>query len=269
MSELFSFSFSAMGGAGNLHLYANSASAAEAAAERAIAEVERIERRYSHYRADSLLSAINRVAGAGGRLTVDGETAGLLDYAYACHAHSGGLFDISSGALRAAWDLTGDHIPSAEELAALLPRVGLDKTRWTSPHLQFDVSGMNLDFGGIGKEYAADRAASVCIDAGITGGLIELSGDIRVIGPHPDATPWAVAIVHPRTPERPCATVMIACGGLATSGDYARCIVVDGTRYSHLLDPGSGWPVQGLAAVSIHAERCMVAGSISTIAMFV
>jgi len=267
MSELYSYEFSAMGGPCSVHLYADAESVADVAAESAIAEVERIERRYSRYRPDSMLADINRVAAQGGRIAVDSETAGLLDYAYTCHRRSGGLFDISSGLLRKAWDFTSERLPSQHELDRLRARVGLQRVRWEVPWLAFDTAGMEMDFGGIGKEYAADRAAGRCAAAGIRHGLVELGGDIHVIGPHPDGRPWEIGIRHPQAPETPFAYVHIARGGLAASGDYARCIVVDGVRYSHILDPTTGWPVTGLAAVSVQAECCMVAGSVSTIAM--
>ncbi len=267
MTRLFSYSFDAMGGAANLHLYAEDEAVAAGAADEAIREIERIEQRYSRYRPDSLLSGINRTGAEGGRIAVDAETAALLDYAYACHTHSGGLFDISAGVLREAWDFGAGSLPEAADLDALRARVGLDKLRWHRPSLEFTRPGMELDFGGIAKEYAADRAARICRDNGIHGGLVELSGDIAVIGPHPDGSLWEIGIRHPRDPEALAGTVSLGSGGLAGSGDYARCIELEGVRYAHILDPVSGWPVQGLAAVNVAAESCMVAGSVSTIAM--
>jgi thiamine biosynthesis lipoprotein len=94
-----------------------------------------------------------------------------------------------------------------------------------------------------------------------------LGGDIRVVGPHPDGSPWRIGIRHPRLPDALLATVLLAQGGLASSGDYERCIVMDGRRQSHILNPKTGWPVHGLAAVSVIAPQCLIAGSASTIAM--
>ncbi|HEX5363900.1 MAG TPA: FAD:protein FMN transferase, partial [Gallionella sp.] len=114
---------------------------------------------------------------------------------------------------------------------------------------------------------AADQAAAVCVAQGIEHGLIELGGDIQVIGPHPDLSPWIVGIRHPRLADGIMATVEISRGAIASSGDYERYIVVDGVRYCHLLDPSTGWPVQGLASVSVISEQCLVAGSVATMAM--
>ena len=263
-----SFSFAAMGTDCAIHLYARTPAEAEAAAAAAMAEVLRIEARYSRFRSDSDLSAINRVAAAGGLVTVDAETAALLDYAVACHAHSDGLLDITSGLLRRAWDFSEpSRPPAAADIAALLDRVGLDKVRWERPHLSFLRCGMEIDFGGIGKEYAADQAVAACLACGVGHGLVDLGGDLAVIGPHPSGAPWRIGIRHPRQADSVMAEVLVAQGGVATSGDYERCVMIDGRRHGHILDPRTGWPSQGLASVSVVAGGCLPAGSLSTIAM--
>lgn len=267
MLELHSYQFFAMGTECVVHLYADAEEQADAVAQSAIDEVYRIEARYSRYSDDSVLSAINRAAANGGAVTVDTETAGLLDYAFACHAKSDGLFDITSGVLRRAWDFSAARLPAQGDIECLLPLVGMEKMRWANPELTFLVPGMELDFGGIGKEYAADQAAAICVSQGIAHGLIDLGGDICVIGPHPDGQPWNIGIRHPRNPESFIATVELAHGAIASSGDYERYIEVDGARYCHILNPRSGWPARGLSSVSILAEQCLVAGSLSTIAM--
>jgi FAD:protein FMN transferase len=126
---------------------------------------------------------------------------------------------------------------------------------------------MEVDFGGIGKEYAADRAATTAGALGIRHGMVNLGGDLRVIGPHPGDRPWTIGITHPRDPARTIAHLQLRDGGLATSGDYERFFVRDGRRYCHILNPRTGWPVDGPQSVSIVAPLCTVAGSCSTIAM--
>lgn len=267
MTTLHSFPFSAMGSPCELHLYAARRADAEQIAAAAVAEVLHIERRYSRYRSDSDLTAINRIAEQGGSVQVDEETAGLLQYAFAAFQNSGGLFDISSGLLHKAWHFKSGRLPEQAALDALLPRVGLDKVLWNSPQLSFTVAGMELDFGGLGKEYAADRAAETCLAAGVEHGLVDLGGDIRVIGPQPSGEAWRIGIRNPRHPGQIMATACLERGALATSGDYERCIEIDGRRYSHLLHPRTGWPVEGLSSVSVITDRCLVAGSVCTIAM--
>lgn len=256
-----------MGSPCELQLHGEDMAETGRVADLARADIQRLEQRYSRYRDDSLTSAINRVAAEAGSIRVDEETAALIDYADACHRESGGLFDITSGVLRRAWRFDSGAPPDADRIAALLGRIGWDKVIWQRPLLRFTRPGMEIDFGGIGKEYAADRAAAICLDAGIRHGLVNLGGDIRIIGPLPDDRPWRIGLQDPERPDGLLGGVLLTGGALATSGDYVRCLVIDGRRHGHILDPRSGWPVLGLTAVSVIAASCLVAGSISTIAM--
>jgi thiamine biosynthesis lipoprotein len=169
--------------------------------------------------------------------------------------------------LRKAWDFKSGKLPSEAQLQDLLARIGWEKLDWQRPWLAFTVPGMELDFGGIGKEYAADRAATLCYEQGFCHGLVDLGGDIKVIGPPADGTAWQVGIQHPRQAESLLVALEVKHGAVASSGDYERCIVIKGRRYSHLLNPKTGWPTQGLVAVSVIAPQCLVAGSATTIAM--
>ncbi len=263
----YSFPFSSMATSCAVHLYGDDSIGVEAAAKAAMTEVMRIEQRYSRYRADSVLAEINNAAQRAGSIIVDDETAGLLDYAYACYQRSDGLFDITSGILRRIWDFGSGRLPDRNAIDDLLPRIGLTKVCWERPRLAFPEGGMELDFGGIGKEYAADQAAAVCTALGIRHGLVDLGGDIAVIGPHANLAPWNIGIRHPRDSVSSIVSVPIDSGALASSGDYERFMEIDGRRYCHILNPITGWPSHGLAAVSVIADRCLVAGTISTIAM--
>ena len=242
-------------------------SAGQAVAEAAAGEVGRLERRYSRYRADSVVASINAVAAHGGALDVDAETTEVLDYAFACYRKSEGLFDITSGVLRRIWDFSTSCLPTQDAVDQVLRLVGLDKVVWEAPHLGFPKAGMEIDFGGIIKEHAADRAAGVCACLGLCHGLVELGGDIRVIGPHRDGSLWRIGLRHPFEADTAITMVELAGGGLASSGNYERFVEIEGRRYGHLLNPRTGWPVQGLASVSVAAESCLVAGSIASIAM--
>ena len=255
----------AMGSPCELQLFAGGE--AGAAVQAAVAEVERLEQLYSRYRADSFLSQINRVAEVGGSIEVDPETALLLDYSDTCFRESRGLFDVSSGILRRAWDFKSGKAATESELAALLPLVGWAKIEWGSPTLSFPVAGMELDLGGVVKEYAVDRVAVLLLERGIGSGFVNLGGDVRVLGPRPGGEPWRVGIRHHRIRDGVAALVEMERGALASSGDYERCIVIDGVHYGHILNPLTGWPVMELASVSVIADLCLVAGSAATIAM--
>ena len=265
--KLYKFEFSAMASPCRLLFYGADETLAGMAAADAIAEVSRIERKYSRYRNDSVLAEINRAAEAGAGIEVDEETGALLDFAFRAHVRSDGLFDISSGLLRRAWDFQKAELPSRETLAPLLERVGLSMVIWQTPALHFTRPGMELDFGGIGKEYAVDRAADVLRSYGIRHGLVDLGGDIEILGPQADGSPWRIGIRHPRESSRALATLELQQGALATSGDYERYIEVDGIRYCHILDPRTGMPCRGLMAASVVAAHCLLAGALATIAM--
>jgi thiamine biosynthesis lipoprotein len=259
------FEFYALGSDCSLQFVAPFRSVAEDAAVAVEREVARIETRYSRYRPDSELSRINNIASIGGSVDVDAETAGLIEYAYACFRRSDGLFDITSGLLRKAWNFHAGALPTEKIIAELLPRIGLNKIEWSNPRLTFGAAGMELDFGGIGKEYAADRAAQIASASGIEGGLVNLGGDVRVIGR--GELPWTIGIRHPRRSDASIGTLELLSGGLATSGDYERFVEVEGRRYCHILDPRSGWPVQGLQSATVIGDDCLVAGSLATMAM--
>ncbi len=264
----FEHRFTAMGGPCRFRLDSPEQAPALAAIDAAEAEVRRLERKYSRYLGDSLTSEINRLAGSGSATSIDGETAGLLRYAQTLWEQSGGLFDLTAGVLRRAWDFRSGRLPDQARLEALLPLVGWDRVRWDADAIGLPVAGMELDFGGCVKEYAADAAAAVLRDAGIGHALVDLGGDLAVTGPRGDGSPWQVAIRGPDRAGPAVAALELASGGLASSGDYERCIEVGGRRYGHILDPRSGWPVEeGLAAVSVTAPQCLVAGSAATLAM--
>lgn len=267
MSHFLSHAFRAMGSPCCIHLYAESPTHGAEAAHKIEAEVLRLEQKYSRYRDDSLTAAINRAALDASSIEVDSETAALLDYAHTAWLQSDGLFDITSGLLRRAWNFRTGNIPSQKEIDLLLPHIGWGKLTWHNPKLSFTRRGMELDFGGYVKEYGADCAAAVALQQGIQHGLIELGGDIRVIGPHPDGRPWSVGIRHPRIAGQVLAQIALASGAIASSGDYERCIEHNGQRYGHILNPHTGWPVQGLISVSVVADHCLLAGSATTIAL--
>jgi thiamine biosynthesis lipoprotein len=158
-------------------------------------------------------------------------------------------------------------LPNPALVEELLENVGWHKLEWNSPLLSFKQAGMELDFGGVVKEYAADRAAVICQDAGVYHGLINLGGDLRAIGPFPDSRPWIVGIQHPRQKDRLVTQLNLFHGGLASSGDYERCIIIDGKRYSHIINPKTGQPIAHMASVSVIGSFCLIAGSASTIGM--
>ena len=249
-----------------VQLHCDDPASAERAANAAIAEVKRIEAKYSRYLEGSVVSRINAQAG-GAAVKADEETLALLAFADACYRQSDGLFDATSGVLRRAWNFKEPRVPSQAELDAILPLVGWDKVEISNAHVHLALPGMQLDFGGFGKEYAVDRAARVMADLGVSSAMVNLAGDLAILGSQPGGAPWRVGIKHPRRDDKLLATLPVTSGAIATSGDYERFIEVDGVRHCHVLDPRTGRSAHGLQAVTVQATACILAGSATTIAM--
>lgn len=231
------------------------------------AEAWRIEAKYSRYRAGSVTDRINTADGRA--VEVDDETADLLDFAADLHRLSGGRFDISSGVLREVWTFDGgDRVPAAEDVERVLQRVGWNKIAWERPLLTL-APGMQIDLGGIGKEYAVDRAARLAGALDPAPCLVNFGGDIAAVNAAAAADPWRVGIESIDSGStKPRKRIALAHGGLATSGDTKRFLLKHGVRYGHFLDPRTGWPVAGgPRSVTVAADTCTQAGMLSTFAM--
>ena len=265
---LFHFSFDAMGSPNELQIWHDDERRSRMLADTAIADVRRIEAKYSRYRGDSVTARINGAAGAAA-VAIDAETYALLGYADRCHRLSAGRFDITSGVLRHAWDFrrSPPRLPDETEVAAVTALIDWPSVEWSPRSVRLPRRGMEIDFGGIGKEYAADRMATICHDSGAPHTLANLGGDVRAAGPQPDGSPWRVGISHPRQADAIMATVEIDGGAVATSGDYQRFFDLDGRRYCHIIDARSGRPVTHWQSISVLAPLCVLAGSCATIAM--
>ena len=255
-----------MASASEVVLGATSTQQAHTLAQKAIDEVRRIETKYSRYRPDSVVSRINAAAGTGWN-ECDEETLSLLAFADTLYRNSGGLFDITSGLLRRAWDFKQGLVPTPEALQELCGLIGWQHLERDGTRVRLTREGMEIDFGGFGKEYAADRAAALLMQSGVHCGYVNLAGDMRVMGPKPDGAPWLIGIQDPRRRSGIIATIPLDDGALATSGDYERYFEHDGQRYCHILDPRTGQPVTYWRSVSVIAPLAVVAGGCATAAM--
>jgi len=234
--------------------------------EKARAEALRVEQKFSRYRADNIVHAINHSAGRA--VEVDAETAGILDYAETVYQASNGLFDITSGILRRIWKFDGgDQVPSDQDVRAMLASIGWDKVTWQAPWLTLP-QGMEIDLGGIGKEYAVDRAAALLAPLTPRAYLVNFGGDLFASGLRSRGRPWSVGIDDPdRTGAAALYRVEISRTGLATSGDARRFVRWQGKRLGHILDPRTGWPVlDAPRSVTVAAPTCLEAGSLATLA---
>ena len=258
--------FKAMGSACEVVLASHTQKEAESLAKLAIDEVLRIERKYSRYTTDSVIAKINQQAGYA-PVACDDETWALFEFASELFDKSDGLFDITSGVLRQAWNFQKPEVPTSQKLEALLPLVGWQKVVLQDQSIALPLAGMEVDLGGFGKEYAADRAAQVLKQKGVTSGYVNLAGDMRFLGPKPFGEPWMIGIQDPRQPDRVVASLPMMQGGLATSGDYERYFELNGQRYCHVLNPKTGMPVRSWRSVSVTAPAAVVSGCTSTMAM--
>ena len=234
------------------------------------AEARRIETKYSRYLEGSVVQRINSAGGAP--VELDAETVALLGFAAECHAASGGRFDVTSGVLREAWRFDGsERVPTRRAVAALLPRIGWHRASLraspggTHGGATFALpAGMQIDFGGIGKEYAVDRAVALAAGLASRPFLVNFGGDLAASGP-PAGGAWHVGVERPG--EAPW-TLALRRGAVATSGDARRHVLRDGVRLGHVLDPRTGWPVADAPnSVTVLAPTCSAAGVLATLAL--
>ncbi len=263
-------SFHAMGGPCQTLVAGGERARAERACHAAAAEAWRIETTYSRFRDDNAVYRINQSDGQTVRL--DAEFARLIEFADQCHRLSGGLFDISCGGLQRAWRFgeRGHEAPSHERIQSLLRTTGWSRVCWRRPELTLPA-GMQIDLGGIGKEYAVDRALAAAIaEAATPHVLVNFGGDLACGAGRDRARPWLVAIERPErsaTGDGP-RPIAVSRGALATSGNTHRFILSGKQRHGHLIDPRTGYPVpHAPLSVTAQAPSCVQAGMLSSLAM--
>ena len=259
--------FDAMASPCEILLESDDRSEAARLARLAANEAWRIEDKFSRYIPGNIVGRIN--TSRGEPVEVDEETASMLDFAATLHTLSDGRFDVTSGVLREVWTFDGsDRIASAAAVEGVLERVGWNKVRWQRPFLTLRP-GMQIDLGGIGKEYAVDRVAARLADATECSALVNFGGDLAVTCAPRRRHAWRVGIEPVSGNDSRSGPVLeIRTGALATSGDSRRFLLRDGVRYGHILDPRNGWPVEGAPrSVTVAADTCTQAGMLSTLAM--
>ena len=229
-------------------------------------EALRIEKLFSRYRHDNVVHRINNSEGR--TVTVDAETARMLDFADQCFELSNGLFDVTSGVLREVWEFDGSaKLPSQEDVQFLIEKVGWEKVSWQPPHFTLPA-GMQIDFGGIGKEYAVDRAVALLKVLTDVPFLVNFGGDLHAAAAPVRTGAWTVGIEAIKHAQNVVKTVQLQRGALTTSGDAQRYVLSDGVRYGHVLNPKTGWPTpQAPSSVTVAGNTCIEAGILSTIAI--
>jgi thiamine biosynthesis lipoprotein len=230
------------------------------------AEAWRIEDKFSRYLPGNIVAKINESNGQV--VTVDDETANLLDFSATLYELSERRFDITSGVLQKVWIFDGsDRVPTGESIRQIMGYVGWHRVSWQRPQIRLQ-RGMQIDLGGIGKEYAVDQAASQVKQQASCPCLINFGGDLAATGDIRQPDGWQVGIEAPDREGTAQTLIALRTGALATSGDSRRFLLKDGIRYSHILNPLTGWPIEHAPdSITVAADTCTQAGTLTTLAM--
>lgn len=223
-------------------------------------EAKRIEAKYSRYVKGNVVDLINTAEGRA--VKIDTETYGLLSFADSLYHASKGLFDITSGVLRRVWVFDGsESTPDKVLIQKNLLKVGWESVVFNKKTLKIP-SGWELDFGGIGKEYAVDSCCAKAKSLKMAPTLINFGGDIAVTGPKKNNTPWRIDV------DQSAEKIMLFNGGVATSGDKNKFLMYKNKKLSHILNPKTGWPIEDAPrSVTVVGHNCVEAGSLATIAL--
>ena len=232
----------------------------------AIGEIRRIEALISSWKATSETSSINKNAGIA-PVKISEELFSLIQRAIQISKLTDGAFDISYASMDQLWKYDGSmtQMPSKEAIKKSVAKVGytaivLDPKNST---VFLKNKGMKIGFGAIGKGYAADKAKKLLISNGVSGGIINASGDINSWGSKPNGSSWQVAITNPLNKNKAFAMLPIK-DAVVTSGNYEKYVTFNSRRYSHIIDPRSGYPAQGIISVTVFAPKAELADALAT-----
>ncbi len=239
--------------------------------EAGFAEIERLEALLSVWIPGSEVTAINDAAG-NRSVPVSPETWQVVAAAQQMSHLTEGAFDISIGAVTRLWDFASVEIdvPEPSVIQRNLRLVGPQQVLLDSAKTRVGLRerGAAIDLGGVAKGYAVDRAIAILKEAGVKEALVDAGGDIGLLGRKSDGNSWKIGLRHPRAAGEIIEVLDVDSGAVATSGDYERCVIRDGTRYHHILDPKTGMPARGIASVTVLAKTALEADILST-AVFV
>ncbi|WP_274704116.1 FAD:protein FMN transferase [Polaribacter marinus] len=256
-----------MGSRFDITVVANNSIQANKYIDTAVAEISRIEKLISSWNPNSQTSEINRNAGIQ-PVKVDSELFQLIERAIGISKLTDGAFDISYASMDKIWKFDGSMtvMPSKEEITASVSKVGfqniiLDKKNST---IFLKLKGMKIGFGAIGKGYVADKAKDLLISKGVPAGIINASGDMNTWGKQPNGKEWNVAITNPMDKNKVFALLPITNGAVVTSGNYEKYVNFNGKRYTHIIDPRTGYPSTGIISVTVFAPKAELADALTT-----
>ncbi|WP_233194475.1 FAD:protein FMN transferase [Aquimarina sp. I32.4] len=265
--EIYKRTLKLMGSRFDITVVAERKDSANYYIDSAVAEIKRIETLISSWNKDSQTSLINTNAGIH-PVQVDKEFFDLISRAIQISNLTDGAFDISYASMDKIWKFDGsvNKMPSKEDIMASVEKVGhkyiiLDKEKLT---VFLAHKGMKIGFGAIGKGYAADKAKELLIGKGVKSGIINASGDMSTWGKQPNGDEWRVAITNPLNKNKAFAILPVIDKAVVTSGNYEKFIMIDGKRYSHIIDPRTGYPSTGIISVTVFAQKAELADALAT-----
>ncbi|GJL78009.1 MAG: FAD:protein FMN transferase [Nitrospinaceae bacterium] len=243
---------------------------AQRAVDQAFDEMQRLEKLMSTHLADSEISRLNANAGEAEFIPVSQEVLEVIQRAIYWSNKTSGALDISVGPASRLWHFDNENpsLPDAERLAQAVPLINFHDIEIKASRVRLKQSGMSLHLGAIAKGFAVDRAIAVLKNLKIQHALINAGGDLKTLGNRDDGKPWRIGLQHPRQPEKMIASFALSGKAVATSGDYQKYFMLEGTRYHHILDPKSGMPARGMISATIVTDSVMDADALAT-AVFV
>ena len=233
----------------------------------AIAEVKRIENQISDWIPTTPISLVNKNAGIQA-IKVDSEVFDLVERAIKISQLTDGAFDISYASMDKIWKFDGSMttMPTEEMIKKSVAKIGyknivLDKSNQT---IFLKIAGMKLGLGGIGQGYIADKVRDLLVTNGCKSGIVNVSGDINAWGKQINGKPWTIGIINPMNKNKVFATFPLENSSVETSGNYEKYVMFNGIRYSHIIDPRTGYPAQGVVSVSVFAKQTEIADALAT-----
>ena len=256
-----------MGGRFDITIVAKDSLSAEQNIDEVIAEITRIENLISDWKSTSQVSEVNQNAGIK-PVKVDREVFELAQRAIQFSETTKGGFDVSFAAMDRIWKFDGSmtEMPSAEAIKKSVEKVGykniiLDSVQST---IFLKLKGMKIGFGALGEGYATDKCRNMMLAKGIKAGIVNGSGDMTAWGKQPNGKDWNIGMTNPFHPDDLFAVVPLNNGAVTTSGSYEKFVVFNGKRYSHIINPATGYPVTGLCSVSVFGPNAETANGLST-----
>jgi thiamine biosynthesis lipoprotein len=256
-----------MGSRFDMTVVANSQSEADVYIDEAVNEITRIENLISSWKPASQTSLINKNAGIQ-PVVVDKELFDLIKRSIGISKLTQGAFDISYASMDKIWKFDGSmtSMPSPEDIKNSVSLVGYENIVLNEENSSvfLKTKGMKIGFGAIGKGYAADKAKALLIDKGVVSGIINASGDMNTWGKQPDGETWKIAITNPLNKDKVFALLPIDNRAIVTSGNYEKFVIFNDIRYSHIIDPRTGYPSTGIISASVIAPKAELADALAT-----